>query len=514
MVTSNMRASGFTVQAKDFINLGGDFYLSNKRTISAFASYTKSFDYLAGQVDSNYLYLHPDSASSDYLANDAHVNTENVRLSVAQDYHFSSIFANNTSIFLTGTTLDQPSAAGLSRTEKFKFGGRSVFTYSPTVGNLPLKFSFGSEFIKNKNYAKSYALVNNILGAMRADQEITVSQYNFFLQAEAQVTTTTTLTIGAGENFLEYELGDLIASRPSTSPQGIYKNQSGYKRFQPLLSPKIAIDQIINKDIAVYANVSKGFSSPTVSQVIIVPTGATLNTQDPQFNTNLKPEAATSYELGSKGSLVNKRLSYDVSVFLMDVKDKLVTEYYGGNSYTFTNNVGNARHKGVEVSLSYAKTFGDERFFSLLKPFISYTYSDFRYVNYQNIPQGQATKQNFSGYQIPGTVKNLFNAGLDVESNPGFYLNMTFMYVDKMPVLIDKNMLVHYANAYHLLNGKLGYRKKISSHFNIDIFAGMDNMTGAVYATHIFLNSRDYPKIYNPMPGETWYAGGSLKYIF
>src|SRR5215831_9851369 len=193
---------------KDFVNLGADFY-SGKRTITVFGSYAKGFDYLPGQVSEQNLKDHPDSSSSDYVANDAHVNFENFKLSIGQDYRFGSNFSNNTSVFLVGTFLDQPSAAGLSRANKYKYGARSVFTYSPTVGQVPLQFNFGGELIKNSNFQPSYVLANNVLGGVRADQEIAALQYNFFVQASAKITNSTTVTIGGGENFLEYTIADM-----------------------------------------------------------------------------------------------------------------------------------------------------------------------------------------------------------------------------------------------------------------------------------------------------------------
>jgi iron complex outermembrane receptor protein len=492
---------------KDFINLGADFYVSPKRTVSVFGSYTNSFDYLPGQVDSINLYNHPDSSSADYVANDAHVATENIKLTVSQEYHFNQNFSNTTGVFFAGTYIDQPSAAGLSRTLKAKFGGRSVFSYAVKAGTIPLKFSFGTEFIKNKNFAKSYTLVNNVLGAMKADQEIDATQANLFIQADAQVSPTTTISVAAGENYLSYSIADLIAVSAS------HKYTGGFKRFNPILAPKFSIDQMVAKNIAVYLSISKGFSSPSTSQVI---------TPKPEINLDLTPEVATNFQIGSKGSIGNKELSYDVCIFWMNVKDKLVSEYLNGNSYQTTTNAGDAKHKGLELMLSYAKQFSAAHFIALIKPFISYTYSDFTYGDYATIPadpaqqinniSGQPAKVvNLSGKQISGTAKNLFNAGLDIETHSGLYLNTTFMFVDKMPV--DYNNL-HFAKAYSLLNTKLGYRKQLGNHFALDINGGLDNITSTAYATHIFLNSRDYPKIYNPMPNKiTWYTGLSLKYI-
>ncbi len=259
---------------KDFVNLGGDFYLG-KRTISVFAGYSRGFDYLPGQVDSNNLINHPDSSSPDYVANDAHVNFENIKLGVSQDYKLNSYFTNTTSVFLVGSYLDQPSAAGLSRTLKARFGGRSVFTWSPD--KTPLKFSAGGEFIKNKNWAKSYTLTNNVLGALKADQEVTAQQYSVFAQAEAgPLQKPPPFTLGAGENFLEYGILDM---RATTLPT--YVNQSVYRRFNPIFSPiGNAITQLITMTMSpVYGTISQGFSSSATSQITMIPPAAHLPTR-------------------------------------------------------------------------------------------------------------------------------------------------------------------------------------------------------------------------------------------
>ena len=118
---------------------------------------------------------------------------------------------------------------------------------------------------------------------------------------------------------------------------------------------------------------------------------------------------------------------------------------------------------------------------------------------------------HYNGKQVEGIAKNLFNAGLDVESRVGLYLNTTLTYVDKMPVDFANQ---HYAKPYSVWNAKAGYHKTLSTHFDLNLYGGLDNITDTHYSTHIFLNSRDYPKIYNPMPLSNWYVGTSLKYIF
>ncbi|MBB3859395.1 outer membrane receptor protein involved in Fe transport [Novosphingobium hassiacum] len=64
-----------------------------------------------------------------------------------------------------------------------------------------------------------------------------------------------------------------------------------------------------------------------------------------------KPDKIVNYELGAKGDLLDRLLSYDVSAFLIDWKDIQISQLVGENGFTYNGNAGRARSKGVEVSL-------------------------------------------------------------------------------------------------------------------------------------------------------------------
>ncbi len=64
-----------------------------------------------------------------------------------------------------------------------------------------------------------------------------------------------------------------------------------------------------------------------------------------------KPDKIVNYELGAKGDLLGRALSYDISAFLIDWKDIQITQVIGENGLTYTGNAGKARSKGFELSL-------------------------------------------------------------------------------------------------------------------------------------------------------------------
>ncbi len=489
---------------KDFLTITSDTYLSQKRSMSVFAGYTNSYDLLSGQVDSLNLIVHPDTAEVAYLANNANIKTESARVGISHSYQFTDHFANRTTLFVGGQVIDQPFAAGVNKTNKVKFGGRSVFTYANEASSLRPTVTIGAEFLKNFNFAKGYGLTNNVLGALRSDLEIQAMQYSIFAQAALQPLPKLTVSAGAGLNYVEYGITDMRAGSAT------YVNASGYRRFEPVLSPRIALAYQLRNDVSVYASMSRGYSAPATNQVVIAQTG--------EVNYTLRPELGTSYEIGSKGSLLTRAITYEIAYFSLAVTDKLIPQNFPATAtqpaYTLTTNVGTVQHNGLEMAIQYAYRPRAGAVL-LVRPFASYTYSNFYYKAYKGDNNNDLKTVDYTGKKVSGIAPNLLNAGVDVETRSGFYLNGTLMYVDQMPITLSNN---HIARAYTLVNGKAGYRGTLGNHLNMDVYAGSDNMLSSTYSSLVFLNlpnpANNRPIAFNPAPKITFYTGAALKYTF
>jgi iron complex outermembrane receptor protein len=67
--------------------------------------------------------------------------------------------------------------------------------------------------------------------------------------------------------------------------------------------------------------------------------------------------------------------------------------------------------------------------------------------------------------------------------------------------------------SFNLLNAKLGFRRSLSPHFDVDAFLGVNNITGTQYYYMVFVNQ--LPDAYLPAPNKANYFGGiNLKYNF
>ena len=483
---------------EDFAVINGTSNLDSRNTISFFGNYSNVYNQLAGEQDSLTFFDNPTASDTQYVNNDARIKTESSRLGFSYEHLFSNTFRNKTTFYGGFFMLDQASAVGLTRANRSKLGARTTFNFSPLLGNLPSNFTFGGEFLENINFNKSYGLVDSRLGSLRGDQEIKPLSYNMFGQVDIDITKSTLFTTGASINFVEYSVSDMIAGSSS------HVNQSGYKRFDPVITPRVAINQIINGLFSVYASFSTGFAPPSTGQVLITQLG--------QVNLDLKPEYAASIELGTKGDLFNKALSYEIAAYQMDVTDKLVSQNFVASgstpAYSITTNAGKVRYKGIEAKVSYAY-MPKANFLTLLRPFVTFTHTDNENIDFKSDNNNNANTKDYSGLKVPGVSPNVLNAGLDIFTMPGLYLNLTYSYTDQIPVKFDNS---HFAPSYSLLNSRLGIKRGIGRVLNLEVYAGADNITGSTYSTELFLNPNDTHYFLAGPNKINFYGGANLSF--
>jgi iron complex outermembrane receptor protein len=313
-----------------------------------------------------------------------------------------------------------------------------------------------------------------------------------------------TFTTGASLNFVRYNIQDNLTN--SANPN--HADQSGVINFTPVITPRVAVMKTINQHLSAHAQVSRGYSPPGSSILV--------SSQIGPVNRELQPERATLYEIGTKGSLMNGRFAFDLAVFDMKVSDKLTPETVVSGTVLYAN-AGRQSNRGLEFAARYAVINQPNSLVSSLGPFITYTFSSFRYDDFKSYDNNKRETIDYSGKKVVGVPPHLLNLGLDLTLKGGFYLNGSYQYVDSMPLTFDNSQQ---AKSYSLLNAKLGYATELS-HFQLDFFAGVKNLLGSLYYTMVFLNanyqatdgSALHPNVYLPGPyTPTFFGGVNLSY--
>jgi iron complex outermembrane recepter protein len=497
-----------TNSKKDFATFLGDFRTSEKQSITAYAAYNNSFNAMAGQLDSASFFNKENEGEAKYLENNGRVRYESIRSGLAHTYAFTPFLSNTSSAYFSNYTQEQASAAGLNSNMAYNLGGRTEFNFSFAKVLQGLTGIVGGEYRKTNSFRKTNALgTGGTLGGITADLELSAMQYSAFTEWNLQLPLDFTLVAGLSANRVEYGITDKLTNTANPT----HADQSGYKKFDAVVTPRVALQKLITPSMTVYASVSQGYSPPSATSVVVPQAGRVL--------TDLKPEQGTQMEVGSKGSLLDKKLSYQVAVFHLKVQDKIMTQAYadpqsGSILYTLSANGGKQTNQGLEVALNYSLLQNEEGLVTLVKPFVNYTYSDFTYDSFTRESIVRVNNVNtrvvadYSGKAVIGVPKQNFNAGVDVELKPGFYLYTTFQHVDDMPITYDAK---HRAPNYNLLNAKLGWRKNLGGHVSLDVFAGGNNLTGDLYYHMVFLDaysSSNNPNIYLPAAYKPTYFGG------
>lgn len=508
----HQESTGFrqhSASAKDYAQFNGDFFVGDKATISTFFSYAHSHEELAGEMDSSQFYGRMKWSDPAYLVNDSKVDIESFRAGVSSVYKIDEHFSNQSTVFFSGYTLNSPFAHGLTQTEAFTFGGRTGFVYAstPGAGTVDIRGVLGAQFQKTLAFNKSYNLTNDTVGAIRGDLQNASMAYNLFSEWKFTLPSKWIVTAGGSLNFTEFDLTDLLANTANPT----HANQGGVKAFTPVFTPRVSLLRLLSDHVSVYADISAGYTPPPTADVIIAAIG--------QTNMGLKPESGIQYEIGAKGDLLRRRLSYQLALFDLDVHNKIVAETVPAAGslpqYTAYVNAGRQQNPGAELSLSYVVIDDKQAAVTLLRTFVTYAYSVFRYKDFYSDNNHNAATVNYSNHSVAGVAPNALNVGADLETRAGFYAYSTYRYVGAVPYTFDN---LHYAKAFGVVGGKIGYRRVLGGHFSLDAYAGAENLTNRTYYTFLFFSGNlagTTDPHFLPMPyTATFYGGAKLAYIF
>ncbi|MEO6290709.1 MAG: TonB-dependent receptor [Ginsengibacter sp.] len=498
---------------KDFVNIAGDFQPNKKQNINIFFGYSNSYDERAGELTIDQYNSKDYSGNPFYIKNNAHSEVISFRAGLSHTYNFNNNVSNTTTVFGTGANINASSAGGWTDKDPINYGLRSTFDnkFSLKEG-YNLSGITGVEIQQQRAQTIGYAMIAdssnlsgyNRIGAMRSNQFTISSTTSLFTEWTLTIPHDISFTAGVGMSNMKIEFNDRLFVRNDTKPTKFSRSYNG------MFSPHLAINKVIFKQFSVYASYSKAYKAPVSSYFFIPTTGA--------LNTNLESEIGNQYEIGTKGALLNNKLNYQLALFNAIFSNKMYAVAVPLNStttgYTYIANGGKQDDKGIEVLLKFTAYESKKGFLASVRPFVNFTYSDFRYKDYQfqklDNPPTSATTIDYSGKAVAGVSPVTANAGLDIYANFGLYYNIIYMYKDAMPITSDG---VNKSDQYSLLNCKIGYKRSLSTHFDLDAYFGANNITGTQYPIAIFINQ--LPDAYIPAPYKAnYFSGINLKYNF
>jgi iron complex outermembrane receptor protein len=476
---------------RDAVHLRGQLFTSEKRVLSVHALYSDLYYQTPGGLTQEQFSADPRQARPATRAlpgaeaQRAAIYSKYVTLGVAQQYTLGPRLENVTSVYGSYNDFANPFITNYEERDEQGFGGRTRFTYQATLFGQPLRLVGGGEYQWGNSLVVNYGNQGGQRDTLQTDDRIRPRQYFAFGQAELELPLGFTVTAGGSYNQLRFRF-----VRQSDAPA-----EDQTRRYSPVVSPRFALLKKLGEDLAARASVSYGFSPPSQGE---------LRPSEGTFNPGLAPERGINYEAGLRGSALSDRLTFDVVAFSLQLRETIVRRTIENGAEYFVN-AGHTAQNGLEAAFSYllvgTEAGGDPgRFLQRLRGWGSFTYNDFRFRNYRQ------DENDYSGNRVTGVAPTVTVAGVDAETRPGFYANLTFTFTDFIP-LNDANTA--YANDYALLGARLGYRRSLNRH-SFEVFAGIDNALDEVYSLGNDINAFG-GRYYNAAAPRNYYAGLRLK---
>src|SRR5258706_2173215 len=401
----------------------------------------------------------------------------------SNEYQFNEHWQNTTAVYGAYTDFTNPGIRVYEFRKEPHFGGRSVFTFKQQMGQTNLQLNVGAEAQKGFFNTKDFGNKAGVADSLQLDNNINLWQYMIFAQADFRLPYGFIVTAGVSFNKSSVQFINLL-SRPSTTQTRTFENK---------LPPHVAVLKKISNNISVYGSFARGFSTPTVSEML---------RSDGLFGTNLQPQDGADYELGIRGSLLHGKLYFDINGFLFHLNNTIVQRIDAGGVFYYVN-AGSTKQNGIEYYLSYELAGHPNHFITSARVWLSHALHDFHYKSFKQV------NTDFSGKSLPGVPEHTIVSGFDIACKAGLYMNFTYNYSD--PIYLNDANTDH-ASPFNLIGARLGYRKNIHQKFGLEIFTGAENLTDTRYSLGNDINAAA-GRYYNAAAGRNYYAGLSLQWI-
>lgn len=408
-------------------------------------------------------------------------------------HRFSEKLENSTSIFYN--YLDKIEAAPFGIFDEITkgFGFRTRFSGAFSFLEHASSYSLGAELLKDEYDWDRFENLweeNDGNGSLKGEQigrnKEFRSQLNIFGTLLLPFTKKFAAQLGISLNKTTYDYRDLFNI-------GV-ENKSAERNFSAIVLPSLNLEYSFSEYQKVYANISRGFSNPTLEETL---------TPDGIVNPDIAQETGMNYELGTNLSLDERRFNINLSIYQMNVKNLLVGERIDEDQFV-GKNAGKTRHRGLEVGLSYSWSISKN---IQLVPFVNYTLTDHSFIEFID------DDANFSGNQLTGVPKQRRTSGIQLRLFENFYWNTTHQHVSAIPLTDAGNL---FSEPYTVFNTRMGYQKKLSDRFTIGVDFGVNNLFDKVYAQSVLINTQGFggrePRYFYPGDERNYYGSIRLGY--
>ncbi len=389
---------------------------------------------------------------------------------------------------------------------RYGLGGSARYTNKTHILNdRENEFSFGGDFLYQTGPIEDY---NNI-GGKKGDilgnlTDETIGNSGMFIQNILELYDKKLYLLFSGryDNVYFDQKDQLLASR------------NDIRRFEAF-TPKVALNYKLTSAISAYSSFGLSFDSPAGNELDNYPLSS--NNGSTLLNPDLKPQKSKNFELGIKGNIVDfdrkifGNTFFEVTFFNSIIEDEIVPfEVYGD---VFYRNSAQTTRRGLELG-------GKTELVEGLRLTLSYTYSNFKYDNYEaasidldSLGNIVTNKKDFSGNFVPSVPEHNLLTALEYEHffnyNLTGFIKGSLQYVSGLYV-DDANS--DKTDSYTLLGTTVGLDYRIGK-INVLLSAGINNILDKRYVGFININSTN-GRFYEAGEPRTFYGTINIGYTF
>lgn len=462
-------------------------FTGTHQTISASLFYSNLFYEIPGALNPTQREQNRKQARPGSIEKNASIDNQYWLIKLGQELEWGNGWKSKMSVFSSILDFENPFILDYKRDKQKIYGGRLEADKSLNIVGKDASLIFGAEFQNSAFDGKNFGNVMGHADTINFHDKIDSRESILFASLNLEPLRNLFVTAGISRNTLSYNI-DRVVDKVNNNPQRFNKE------FETVWSPRVAVSQKLNKDFSVHFSISQGFSPPTTTEV---------RTNEGSINRAIQPEKGTNYEWNLRGKLFKSRLSLDLAVFRLDLKES-ISSYTNENGVVLFRNAGQNKQVGFETQLSADWINNPKGAIKRFNTTLAYTIHDFMYENYVN------DGDDFSGNALPGTAKNVANLGFHLELNTGISMHLTYHYSDPIPLNDSNNV---YSRPYNLWNFKYNYELGLTKKLGLAIFAGVNNLFNVDYSLGNDLNAFGN-RYFQPAPERNYLLGLKVKFNY
>lgn len=485
-------SDGYRVQSKlrrDNLSWQSQLKISDKQQLTASLLFTDMYYQTPGALNLSEYNNNPKAARPaaggfpSAVAARAAIWQKNITAGFTNQYRFTEQFKNTTTLYGAYSQVSNAAIRNFERRKEPQLGGRTVFHFTKHNQTLHWQWVAGAEFQQGYFNTQVADNRNGNPDTLRTNDDINNKTWNAFVQGDVAINDVWFITAGLSLNKTKVSFTRL-SRYPVTKQSRTYQNE---------IAPRLSLLRKINNELAVLATVSRGFSPPTIAEVL-PSTGV--------ISTGLEAEQGWNYEMTIRYALFKRKLQLEATGFYFRLNEALVQRRDQGGADYFVN-AGDVKQKGIELQADYTYTPYKNKIINYLLVQAAFSYNHFRYGSFIK------ANDDFSGKTVPSVPGKSFSLLTDLQLMNGAYLHITYYSASEI-FLNDANTAV--ANAYHLLGGRLGWKASFRQKYKLNFYFGADNLLDEKYSLGNDINAAA-GRYFNAAARRNYYAGVALQWL-